>query len=489
MKKAAIIGAGVGGIATAIRLAKKGYDVSVFESNSYPGGKLSQLKSDKFRFDAGPSLFTMPELVDELFLLSGKNPTDFFSYQRLDETCRYFFDDGTVLNGFSDPTNFAKEASSKTSVKSKDVLKHLKQSKFIYDSTAFLFLRKSLHKCKSYLSLKVLWAFIKLPFLHIFSSMNAVNTKALKDDKMVQLFNRFATYNGSDPFKAPGILNIIPHLEFNKGAYFPDNGMYSISSSLYDLALSMGVSFHFDSKVDEIIVEGSSAQGVSINSQLFTADLVVCNIDVHFVYQHLLPKIKKPKRILQQERSSSALIYYWGVNGEFPDLDLHNIFFSSNYEKEFEYLSNKNKIYQDPTVYVNITAKKNKSDAPEKHENWFVMINVPSNENQDWEKLIAEARVNIIRKLNKVLKVDLESLIVFEEILEPRTIESKTGSYKGSLYGTASNNKMSAFFRHPNFSSDISNLYFCGGSVHPGGGIPLALSSAKIVADLIKQVK
>ena len=130
MKKAAIIGAGVGGIATAIRLAKKGYDVSVFESNSYPGGKLSQLKSDQFRFDAGPSLFTMPELVDELFLLAGKNPTDFFSYQRLDETCRYFFDDGTVLNGFSDPTNFAKEASSKTSVKSKDVLKHLKQMVF-----------------------------------------------------------------------------------------------------------------------------------------------------------------------------------------------------------------------------------------------------------------------------------------------------------------------------------------------------------------------
>lgn len=489
MKKAAIIGAGIGGIATAIRLSKKGYAVSVFESNSYPGGKLSQLKNDQFRFDAGPSLFTMPELVDELFVLTGRNPKDYFSYQKLEETCRYFFDDGTVLNGFADANDFAVEASLKTSVNKKDVLAHLQNSKRIYDSTAFLFLHKSLHKFKSYFSWKVLWAFIKFPSLHIFNTMHQVNSRSLKDEKIVQLFNRFATYNGSNPFKAPGILNIIPHLEFNKGAFFPDKGMYSISSSLYDLAVSEGVSFHFNSKVDEIIVNAKSVSGVRIGSDIMDADLVVCNMDVHFVYHNLLPQIVRPKKILTQERSSSALIYYWGMKNEFPALDLHNIFFSADYEKEFACLSDKTQISDDPTVYVNITSKKNKSDAPEKNENWFVMINVPSVENQDWDLLIANARKSIIQKLNNILKVDIESMIIFEEILEPRTIESKTGSYKGSLYGTASNTKMAAFFRHPNFSSDIDNLYFCGGSVHPGGGIPLALSSAKIVDELIEKVK
>ena len=194
-----------------------------------------------------------------------------------------------------------------------------------------------------------------------------------------------------------------------------------------------------------------------------------------------MKSFKKPIKILTQERSSSALIFYWGINKVFDNLDLHNIFFSEDYKKEFEYLRQGQKIYDDPTIYVNITSKKKKSDAPIGCENWFVMINVPSNTGQDWDNLILLARQSIHRKLFKQLGVNLESHILTEEILEPRTIESKTASYQGSLYGSASNNKMAAFFRHSNFSNDIRGLYFCGGSVHPGGGIPLALSSAKIV--------
>ena len=167
---------------------------------------------------------------------------------------------------------------------------------------------------------------------------------------------------------------------------------------------------------------------------------------------------------------------------------LHNIFFSEDYKKEFEYLRQGQKIYDDPTIYVNITSKKKKSDAPKGCENWFVMINVPSNTGQDWDNLILLARQSILRKLFKQLGINLEPHILTEEILEPRTIESKTASYQGSLYGSASNNKMAAFFRHSNFSNDIRGLYFCGGSVHPGGGIPLALSSAKIVDSFFKKI-
>jgi phytoene desaturase len=207
----------------------------------------------------------------------------------------------------------------------------------------------------------------------------------------------------------------------------------------------------------------------------------VSNLDVFFVYKNLLKNESFSKKIAAQERSTSALIFYWGINASFPALGLHNIFFSDNYTKEFEALESAQSIYDDPTVYVNITSKKKLSDAPENCENWFVMINVPSVESQDWDKLITKARASIIEKLNRQLNIDVASLILTEEILDPILIESKTGSYKGSLYGTASNKKMAAFFRHPNFSSDIGGMYFCGGSVHPGGGIPLALSSAKIV--------
>ena len=480
-KKVAVVGAGVGGLATAIRLSIKGYSVEVFESNSYIGGKLSQIESNNFRFDAGPSLFTMPELVDELFKLANKNPRQYFNYIKLEESCRYFYPDGTFLRGYSDVHKFAEEAAKQTGVSPNKVIKHLEKSAYIYNSTAFLFLERSLHKCKSYLSFRVLKSFFKLPFLGVFLSMHKANSKALNNEKMTQLFDRYATYNGSNPYVAPSILNIIPHLEFNKGAFFPKGGMYSIALSLFELAKSLGVKFHLNSKVSKIIENNGQILGVEVDGIHTNADYVVCNLDIHFVYSKLLQGYKKPINNLIQERSTSALIFYWGIKETFDNLDLHNIFFSKDYKQEFEYLRKGQNIYDDPTIYVNITSKKNKSDAPEGCENWFVMINVPSNTGQDWDSLIVNARKSIFRKLSQQLKINLESHILTEEILEPRTIESKTASYQGSLYGSASNNKTAAFFRHSNFSNDIRGLYFCGGSVHPGGGIPLALSSAKIV--------
>lgn len=485
MAKAIVIGSGMGGIASAIRLAVKGYQVDVFEANSYPGGKLTQIEKDGFRFDAGPSLFTMPELVDELYTLAGKNPKDYFKYRKLDEICRYFFEDGTQLNASADIAVFANEANLKTGVDKNHVTRHLRKSDFIYRSTFFLFMERSLHKVSSYLSLKVFFSFLKIPFLGLFVTMDASNKKRLKDPKMIQLFNRYATYNGSDPYRAPGILNIIPHLEFNKGAYFPKGGMHNITQCLYDLAISVGVHFHFNQLVDEVVVENSTTKGVLIDKVESLCDLIVCNMDVFFAYKKLLPNVQQPRKIVEQERSSSALIFYWGVRGSYASLGLHNVFFSNDYKKEFSYISKGTEIYNDPTIYVNISCKENTKDAPENSENWFVMINVPANNGQDWDELIKIARNNIIKKLNRGLKMDLEKSIVSESLLDPRSIESKTCSYQGSLYGTSSNTRMAAFFRHPNFSNKIKNLYFCGGSVHPGGGIPLALSSAKIIDGLI----
>ncbi len=487
-KKVIVVGAGVGGLATAIRLSIKGYSVEVFESNSYIGGKLSQIESNNFRFDAGPSLFTMPELVDELFELANKNPRKYFNYIKLEEICRYFYNDGVILRGYSDVHIFAEEAAKQTGVNPKKIKKHLKKSSFIYNNTSFIFLERSLHKFRSFLSLRVLKSFFILPFLGLFSSMHKSNAKALKNEKMTQLFDRFATYNGSNPYLAPSILNIIPHLEYNKGAFFPKGGMYSIALCLFKLAKSLGVKFHLNTKVSKIIQKNGQVLGVEFEGKHVEANYVVCNLDIHFVYGKLLQEVKKPIKNLAQERSTSALIFYWGINKTFENLDLHNIFFSEDYKKEFDYLRQGQKIYNDPTIYINITSKKKKSDAPEGCENWFVMINVPPNTGQDWDNLIIQARQSIQRKLFKQLGIKLESYIVTEEILDPRTIESKTASYQGSLYGSASNNKMAAFFRHSNFSNDISGLYFCGGSVHPGGGIPLALSSAKIVASFFKKI-
>ncbi|MEI9957945.1 MAG: NAD(P)/FAD-dependent oxidoreductase [Ferruginibacter sp.] len=247
--------------------------------------------------------------------------------------------------------------------------------------------------------------------------------------------------------------------------------------------------FIFDSPVQKIIYNEGKAKGVVVNNENVTADIVVSNMDVYLTYKFLLNNQDKARQTLKQERSSSAIVFYWSIKKQLPQLELHNIFFSSNYAAEFDCLFKKKILYNDPTVYVNITSKMERSHAPNGKENWFVMINAPANVEQGWELMKQQARTNIIEKLNRILQIDIEPLIETEEILDPVLIEERTASYQGSLYGTSSNSKLAAFLRHPNFTDDIKNLYFCGGSVHPGGGIPLCLKSAKIVSDLIKNEK
>jgi phytoene dehydrogenase-like protein len=237
--------------------------------------------------------------------------------------------------------------------------------------------------------------------------------------------------------------------------------------------------------VEEITVVNGKATGVISNGKQYPADLVVNNMDMVNAYKTILKKERQPVKLLEQPKSSSALIFYWGIKKVFPELDLHNILFSEDYKAEFDHIFDLKTIYHDPTVYINITSVYKPDDAPEDCMNWFTMINVHNNQGQDWDRLILEARGHIIRKINRILHTDIESLIEVEEILEPRTIESRTSSAKGALYGNSSNNRYAAFLRHANFSTDIKNLYFCGGSVHPGGGIPLCLLSAKIMSEMV----
>ncbi|GGH18863.1 1-hydroxycarotenoid 3,4-desaturase CrtD [Mucilaginibacter phyllosphaerae] len=487
-QKAVIIGAGIAGIAAAIRLAVKGYTVEVYEANSYPGGKLSQFEQNGYRFDAGPSLFTMPQYVDELFKLAGKNAADYFGYQKLDVVCKYFYEDGTRLSAYADTKQFAKEIEDKTQEPAAAIIRHLANSRDIYDITNHVFLERSLHRLKTFLRWDTIRSILRFPQIDPFRTMHKANLSGFKDARIVQFFDRYSTYNGSDPYQAPATLNVIPHLEHHFGAYFPDGGMYSITQSLVKLAEELGVQFKYNYKVDEIVVINSVAKGIRAKGEDILADVVVSNMDVWFTYNRLLSKHPKlhPKKILSQERSSSALIFYWGINKQFPELDLHNIFFSADYQTEFDHIWNQQDIYHDPTVYLNISSKYKTDDAPEGCENWFVMINVPANNGQDWDQLIATARNHIMNKLSRLLHQDIGKLITTESILDPRGIENKTSSYKGSIYGTSSNSQFAAFLRHANRSSKAAGLYFCGGSVHPGGGIPLCLLSAKITAGFVK---
>jgi phytoene desaturase len=483
--KIGVIGAGIAGLAAATRLAIQGHEVEVFERNAFAGGKLSEFSEGGYRFDFGPSLFTMPMYVDELFEKAGENPRDFFNYQRMETVCNYFWDDGTRLHAYADVDKFADEISSKLGISATETRDYLDKAQLKYALTGKTFLEHSLHKASTWLTYDVLKAMLQIYKLGIFSSLNKVNERSLNHPKLVQFFNRYATYNGSNPYKTSGIMSIIPHFEHNIGTFLPKGGMSDISKSIYELALRKGVAFNFNQNVERIITEKKQAKGLIANGKTYQYDAIVSNADIFYTYKKLLPEAKAPERILNQPKSTSALIFYWGIKKSFPELDLHNIFFSNDYKNEFEQLS-QGKVGDDPTVYINITSKYVAGEAPKDSENWFVMINVPHNSGQDWDSIIARVKQQTITKISHNVGINIEPLIEAEVILDPRTIDSKTASHLGALYGNSSNTQMSAFLRHPNFSANIKNLYCCGGSVHPGGGIPLCLLSAKIAADMIK---
>lgn len=478
-----IIGSGVGGLALSIRLAQKGYNVTIFEQNNYPGGKLSELHLNGFRFDKGPSLLTMPSLIDELTnLVKSDNK---FEYQKLKTITNYFYSDGTRLTASADLNDFAEELHLKLNEKKETVIKYLKLNEFYFKTTEDLFLKQSLHQFRNFINFKTLKGILYSPILGLFSTMHKKNANTFINPKTVQLFDRYATYNGSNPYKAPALMNMISHLEFNLGAFLPLKGMYQITTHLVKLAEESGVNIKFNEKVEAITVdEKNQVKSIKSNGINYDFDIITSDIDINALYKNLLPQKYQPKRLLKQEKSSSAYVFYWGINKEFKELGLHNILFSDDYKKEFDNLFNEDYPTDDPTIYINITSKYCKEDAPKGCENWFLMVNVPHNKKPNIEYAI-DIRKNVINKINKILDTNIEQYVLEESILDPIDIEKQTSSIGGSLYGNSSNNKFAAFLRHANFSSSIKGLYLVGGSVHPGGGIPLCLMSAKITSQII----
>jgi phytoene desaturase len=484
VSKVVVIGAGIGGMAVAVRLARAGCEVVVLESADGPGGKLSERKIGGYRFDLGPSLFTLPELVDELFTLCGEDPALHFSYRKLASLCTYFWNDGQMFSTPADPAEMVRALSNAFNEDPADIEAYVKRSASIYRVTAPVFLHRSLQRPGIFS--RSFWKGIAaIPWLPLRGTLHQVHKHRFRSERITQYFNRYATYNGSDPYQAPAMMMLVPHLEHGCGAYLPQGGMFDITRSVYQLALRQGVEFRFNTRVDEILHDSSRVTGVMVNSERMPSDVVVSNMDMHPTYRVLLKNFGVPEKLLAQEKSSSALIFYWGIKGVFSQLDLHNIFFSDDYRAEFDAIFRHRNVYEDPTIYVNITSKHVRTDAPDGCENWFVMINMPHDSGQHWPTLVAEGRRIILAKLSSRLGMSIEGLIEVEDVLDPVKIEQRTSSFKGALYGNASNNPYAAFLRHSNKSSRLSGLYFCGGSVHPGGGIPLCLFGARIAGNMI----
>lgn len=481
-KRALVIGSGIAGIAAAIRLRVKGYEVTVFEKNSYPGGKLTVVEGNGFRFDAGPSVFTLPELVTELFELAGKNYKEYFDYRRHPISAHYFWNDGTIFRAPGYKDAFVQAAHQAFDVSAEKIDRYLSNSERKYRITRPVFLEKSLHAMRNYFSGLYLRSYPKLLGLDLLKSLHTTNKKAVGNEKLVNVLDKFACYNGSSPYQTSGIMTLMPHLEITLGTYFPVGGMHAITNSLVRLSHDLGIEFRYNEQVERILTTGKRATGIRTNGVDHSGDVVICNSDVYFAHKYLLQTRKAPKAV-SHERSSSVVVFYWGIQDQFPQLDLHNLFYPDDYAGEFDALFSSKTVFEEPSIYIHRSCHIEKADAPEGCENWFVMLMVPSEPSLIDSNCIEQLRTFTISKLDRVLKTDLRSRIVFEDVLDPLKIEQRTHSYKGALHGTSSNSIFSTFLRHSNFSKSYKNLFFVGGSSHPGGGIPLCLLSAKIATE------
>jgi len=492
-KTISVIGSGLGGLSAVIRLAVSGHDVTVYEKNSAAGGKARSISHSGFRFDTGPSLLTMPFVIEELFRFAGEDPAEYLTIKKLENLCRYFYPDGTILNAWPDLKRFGAEIESKTTDSRDSLYRYLDYCKTIYDLTVDIFLFSDLYSASTYTNSKALKTLFKLPKIDSMRTMNEANRSFFKDERIIQLFNRYATYNGSDPYQCPATLNIISHVEYSIGGYYLEGGMFSLTNALYKLAEKKGVKFRFNTPVNTIVTEGKEVTGIQTAGSLVKSDIVISNADVYSTYGKLLgdTKTRAAKKYSRLEPSSSALVFYMGVEIDSKDLEAHNILFSADYKKEFDELFSRKIFPSDPTIYIYISSKFSPGDAPKGMENWFVMINAPNSSGTTGkdQSTIAEARNIILKKIKAVTGHDIHDKIRYESGMTPADIEEQTGSWKGSIYGISSNNRKAAFLRQPNKSRHYKGLYFAGGSAHPGGGIPLVILSGKLAAELVMKQK
>jgi phytoene desaturase len=270
------------------------------------------------------------------------------------------------------------------------------------------------------------------------------------------------------------------------GIYIPKGGMYTLVKALVKLGEELGVQYHYNTYVEEIIHSNGIVGGVKIKGVTHAFDRVVSNMDVFYTYKKLLPGVSQPKRMLNHPKSSSVIAFFWSVAGEHPQMNIHNMLFAKDKDAEYKNVFGQSTVSDDPSTYISVTSKFNEGDAPKGKENWFVLVTAPHLNGQDWPVLVNSARENVQSKIERMLKIPIREKIEFEKVMTPLDIDQNYFSAFGSIYGNSSNNRLAAFLRHPNFSRKIKGLFFAGGSVHPGAGIPMCLNSAHIMEKVFK---
>lgn len=477
MSRVVVVGAGVGGLAAACRLAARGHRVTVLEAAEQVGGKLGTYEREGFRFDTGPSLLTMPEVFGDLFAATGGWPPSLV-LERLDPLIRHRFADGTWLDTSDDLTVLTDRLDATLGVGAgADWRAFLERAGRIWEASRGPFLESPLHGPRTLASLALRHPG-DLATLTPGRTLRALGRRYLRDPRLRVLLDRYATYTGSDPRLAPAALAAIPFIEQQQGGWYVEGGLHRIAEALLQRALDLSVEVRLGTRVSRIL---DPATGVVLaDGSEVSADLVVANTDAAHLYGDLVPSRRASRRLARTTPSLSGFVLLLALRGRSADQAHHTVLFPADYDAELDAVFGSRPV-DDPTVYVCAPP----DGAPNGHEAWFVLVNAPRQGPFDWRAPgVRERYAERVLKVMAERGLDVRDRLLWREVRTPADLEDRTGSVGGAIYGSSSNGARAAFLRPAN-RSPVPGLFLVGGSSHPGGGLPLVALSARIVSELV----
>ena len=482
VKKVLVIGAGLGGISAAISLAQEGYDVTLVEKNEWIGGKLSELQAEGYTFDLGPSILTLPHIMGRLFERSGKRMEDYIPIRPVRPHWRCFFEDGAVVD--LNPEKDVMDAQLREIGEDpEDFERFLKYSADLYDLTAEGYFEQGLDNAADF---REFYGLLKFPKFDLLRSMHQGVRRFLKTRRMRDIMDFFIKYVGSSALRAPAFMNSMPTIQFRYDLWYVDGGMYNIARGLGRLLEEVGVEVRLGVDVARISKSGDRVTGiVTVDGTRLDADLVVSNMEVVPTYRHLLGESPKYLRKLDKfEPSCSGLVLDLGLDRTYPQLAHHNFFFSKDQSRHFKTVFQKRQLPEDPTIYLVAASRTDPTVAPEGCDCLKILPHIPY---IDDKRPLSRAdyleyKEVILDKLERMGLENLRQHIRYEHVLTPLDILERYRSNKGSIYGVVVDRFKNLGFKAPKQSELYENLFFVGGSVNPGAGMPMVTLCGQNVA-------
>ena len=486
-KRITVIGGGLGGLSAAISLAADGYQVRLFEKNQHLGGKLNQATLEGFTFDLGPSILTMPHIFRKLFELHNQDMDDYLKIQRLDLECRSFFEDGKVIDLYSD-LNEMLEKNRDLDTKDVDEIKdYLDYAGGISDLVEEGYFAEGLDTlCQVLKYYGPIKAFRGLDY---FSTMADGVKKRINNTYLQHIYNFFIKYVGSSPYQAPAVLNMLPYIQYKYGLWYVPGGLFKISEALQLLAAGIdNLALNTGSEVVGIEKTGGKIDGVILeDGQVIKSDYIVSNMEVIPFYRDLLVEPEIERKYQKFEPACSGYVLHLGIDRRYNNLAHHNFFFSKDPKEHFASVFQEYKLPEDPTIYLVASSQTDTAQAPEDCENIKILPHIPhlgrgSFSREDYDVL----KEKVLDKLERNGLDNLRDHIIVEDEWLPEDIQSNYYSNYGAIYGVVSDKSKNKGFKAPKKSHKYKNLYFTGGSVNPGGGMPMVVLSGQQVRDMIK---